>query len=60
MPEPDSYRPHTSFRIEADLWTRFGALAGVKNRAGILRAFIAWYLRIPGAKMPQRPPRSPG
>jgi hypothetical protein len=56
--EPDSYRPHTSFRVEADLWERFGVLAGVKNRAGILRAFIGWYLRVPGAKLPPRPPRS--
>lgn len=59
MPEPDSYRPHTSFRIEGDLWARFGSLAGAKNRAALLRAFIRWYLRLPGAKLPERPPRSP-
>ena len=58
--EPDSYRPHTSFRIEADLWKRFGALVGEKNRAALLRDFIRWWLRIPGAKLPPRPPLPPG
>jgi hypothetical protein len=56
--EPESFRPHTSLRIEADLWARFGAVAG-RNRAALLREFIRWYLRIPGAKLPARPERTP-
>jgi hypothetical protein len=56
-PEPDSYSPHTSFRISADLWRRFGVLVGAKNRAGLLRDFIRWYMREPKAKLPERPPR---
>lgn len=59
MQEPETYRPHTSFRIEADLWARFGALVGVRNRAQLLREFIRWYLHEPGARQPKRPPRQP-
>jgi hypothetical protein len=53
-PEPESYRPHTSFRVEADLWARFGEAAG-NRRASLLREFIRWWLRMPGAKLPVRP-----
>ena len=60
MPEPDTYRPHTSFRIERWLWKQFGIVAGPKNRASVLRAFIYWYLHVPGAELPDRPPRHPG
>lgn len=55
--EPESYRPHTSFRIEADLWAHFGALSGKRSRAAILRDLIRWWMRMPGAKLPPRPPR---
>jgi len=58
MPEPESYRPHTSFRIEADLWARFGAAAGTRNKGAVLRDLIRWWLRMPGAKLPPRPPRT--
>ena len=57
--EPESYRPHTSFRVEADLWARFGEAAGPK-RASLLRDFIRWYLRMPKAKLPPRPHDSAG
>lgn len=40
-------------------WARFGEVAGARKRASILRQFVRWYLRYPGAKLPQRPPRRP-
>lgn len=40
-------------------WIRFGELAGDRRRAEILRAFIAWYVHTPGAKMPRRPTAGP-
>jgi hypothetical protein len=43
------------FSIDAKMWEQFGKLAGGTNRAAILRAFVAWYIRQPGAKMPRRP-----
>jgi len=39
---------------EAD-WLEMHELAG-PQRAEIIRQFIAWYLRRPGAAMPGRPP----
>lgn len=49
------------FRIVAsmpgDQWARLGRLIGERNRSGLLRQFVAWYLREPGAKLPERPPR---
>lgn len=38
-------------------WDRFGVAAGVTRRAEVIRALIDWYLREPGAKLPERPPR---
>lgn len=53
---------HTTPRIvvsmPGELWRRFGVLAGVRNRSELLRQFVAWYLREPGAKLPERPPRT--
>lgn len=36
-----------------DLWKRFGKAAG--DRTTVTRALYAWYLRVPGAKLPKRP-----
>jgi hypothetical protein len=46
------------FSVPADDWKAFGDQVGDTNRAGILRAFVAWFLRKPGAKLPERPPRA--
>jgi hypothetical protein len=46
-----------AFRLAENLWIKFGeaaAAAGV-DRGTLLRAFVAWYLREPGAKLPDRP-----
>lgn len=39
------------------LWDRLGRLAGDRGRSEAIRALVAWYLREPGAKLPERPPR---
>lgn len=48
--------PRQTFRADPDDWEAFGAVAGHRQRGGLLRAFIRWYLRRPGAKLPKRPP----
>lgn len=44
-------------RIPDDEWDDFGAAAGTRNRAQVIRDLVRWYLRRPGAKLPERPPR---
>ncbi|MEU7170351.1 hypothetical protein ABZ949_02520 [Micromonospora tulbaghiae] len=51
-----THTPHRPIRIEEDLWKPFGDLVGDRNRSTLIRQFIAWYLRRPGAKLPERPP----
>ncbi|MFF7991745.1 hypothetical protein ACFZDG_18370 [Kitasatospora xanthocidica] len=50
---------HTTNRVvripDAD-WDDLGKRAGERNRAHVLRALLAWYLRRPGAELPERPP----
>jgi hypothetical protein len=52
---------HQSLRIEPELWTALdpAAKAAGFTRAGLIRQFVRWYLRVPGAKLPQRPERLP-
>lgn len=58
MPEQDRHRTGRAlFTIDDRLWQRFENATGKNKRAGVLRAFVAWYLREPGAKLPERPPR---
>lgn len=46
-----------SIRLEQELWDALGpAAAAVGNdRSGVIRQFVRWYLRVPGAELPQRP-----
>ena len=48
---------HRSVRLEDNLWKRLkpAARAIGFDRAGVIRQFVRWYLRIPGAELPQRP-----
>ncbi|MGH3266025.1 MAG: hypothetical protein ACRDNS_28990 [Trebonia sp.] len=48
---------HRSIRLEDDLWRDLepAAKAVGYDRSGVIRQFVRWYLRIPGAKLPQRP-----
>jgi hypothetical protein len=41
-------------RMGADLWRAFGEVAE-PDRSAVVREFIRWYVREPGAKMPHRP-----
>ncbi len=48
--------PISRFRIDADEWRDFGrAVPADTDRSAVLRDFVAWYLRRPGASMPKRP-----
>jgi metal-responsive CopG/Arc/MetJ family transcriptional regulator len=40
-----------------ELWQRLGevAQAAGTDRANVIRALIRWYIREPGAKLPNRP-----
>lgn len=53
---------HTTNRVirvpDAD-WEELGVMVGERNRAQLLREFIAWYLRRPKAKLPARPSAGP-
>lgn len=46
-----------AFRLAEHLWIRFGEAAerAGTDRGTLLRAFVSWYLREPGAKLPDRP-----
>jgi hypothetical protein len=57
---PGRGTPKITLRVPETLWWRFGQMAGAAgvDRATLLRAFIAWYTREPGAKLPPRIDRS--
>lgn len=46
-----------SIRLEDDLWDELAPAAKQvgNDRAGVIRQFVRWYLRRPGARLPQRP-----
>lgn len=46
-----------AFRVPDAVWDRLQevAKAAGTDRSTVLRALIAWYLREPGAKLPNRP-----
>lgn len=52
----ENHTPMRPVRIDDGLWKAFGEAVGERNRSRVLREFIAWYCRVPGAKLPQRPP----
>jgi hypothetical protein len=49
--------PNRAVRIDDETWAALGAaaLAADTDRSAILRQLAQWWLRWPGAKMPQRP-----
>ncbi|GAA2985127.1 hypothetical protein Sfulv_18290 [Streptomyces fulvorobeus] len=51
----DSHTTNRVIRVPDDDWDELGKKVGARNRAHTLRAFIAWYLRRPGAELPSRP-----
>jgi metal-responsive CopG/Arc/MetJ family transcriptional regulator len=51
--------PNRVVRVDDDLWRDFGDAIEDEGttRSEAIRTFIRWYLRRPGAKLPDRPPR---
>jgi hypothetical protein len=49
--------PHRSVRFSDEDWTDLDAAAKAMDtdRGTLLKEFARWYLRRPGAKLPQRP-----
>lgn len=54
------HTPHRPIRVDDELWADFGRLVGERNRAKVIREFIAWYVRRHGARLPKRPVRDAG
>jgi len=50
------HTPTVPIRVDPDLWDQFGAAVGNRNRSEVLRQFMRWTVRQPGAKLPARPP----
>lgn len=44
-------------RIDDEIWLPFGEACGAieKDRSVVTRELMAWFARLPGAKMPKRP-----
>lgn len=57
MAEKETHTRARPVRIPDEDWTEFGELVGDRERSRVLREFLAWYLRRPGAKLPTRPPQ---
>jgi hypothetical protein len=59
-PNPNKRRKTTRRQIGIDQpqWDRFERLAGDRGRSEVIRKLVDWYLREPGAKLPERPPRA--
>lgn len=59
------YDAQRKFRAPKDEWEPFLAATraehptGRSPRAQVLREFMRWYMRRPGAKLPTRPPAGP-
>ncbi|MFI6856528.1 hypothetical protein [Streptomyces sp. NPDC050416] len=60
--DDDKYDVPRRFRAPDDEWFPFGDATravhpeGRSPRAKVLREFMRWYMRRPGAKLPERPP----
>ncbi len=58
---PGRGTPRRVIRMGDVLWERFGQAAGRAgaDRAALIRQFVLWYARYPGAELPERPPDDP-
>lgn len=50
---------HRSVRISDDDWKDLAERAPSGDRSAAIKELVAWYLRRPGAKLPQRPTDPP-
>jgi hypothetical protein len=53
----ERHTPMRPIRIPDDEWKAFGSHVGDRERTRVIREFIRWYLRWPGAAHPD-PPRA--
>ncbi|MFJ9771157.1 hypothetical protein ACIRVF_07930 [Kitasatospora sp. NPDC101157] len=60
-PVKATHTPPRQMRIPDDEWLPFGEATKSQeaSRAEVVRDFIRWYLRRPGAKLPPRPEAGP-
>lgn len=58
MAEDASYDKPRQMRVPDDEWLPFEDAAR-GSRAALVRQFIRWYLRRPGAELPDRPEAGP-
>jgi len=58
VPNPENFTPIRSIRIAAATWDTAKARAREqgKSMSELVREFLDWWLRVPGAKLPKRPP----
>lgn len=60
-----SYDPQRKFRAPKTEWAPFEPASkavhptGRSPRGRVIREFLRWYMRRPGAKLPERPPAGP-
>jgi len=58
---PGKGTPRQAFRIDPDLTEDFKKTVSraqpPEDMSAVVRQFIGWYVRRPGAKLPSRPPR---
>ncbi|MFF4672123.1 hypothetical protein ACFY1C_20035 [Streptomyces sp. NPDC001279] len=66
MPTPRAYEKPKNIRVpDATEWAPFLEAAramhptGRSPRTQVIREFLNWYMRRPGAKLPERPPAGP-
>lgn len=57
MTPPETHTTPKQMRIPDELWALLAQVAGQRGRAGVVIELLRWYLREPGAKQPERPPR---
>lgn len=50
----DTHTTNRVVRIPDDDWDDLGEIAGERHRSEVIRSLIHWYLRRPGAKLPDR------
>jgi hypothetical protein len=57
VPNPENFTPIRSIRIAAATWDKAKVLARGqgKTMTDLIREFLDWWLRVPGAKLPARP-----
>lgn len=52
----ETHTPNRVIRL-GDEWDELAKAAGKHKRASVIKQLVRWYLRYPGAKLPERPPR---